>query len=161
MYLWKKSSFKPVARLWKLNLDNRLLKWYNIKPVLCVLWWIMGVICSWRIYAELLTKKFDKKCSAPNKLLLHSLSLFCESPFAISCCILKNWKLTIRTTTTNHLMEYRAYWMKVKYTSLFSVERWCFINPILHPTSHLFILMELLTHASITIHIKIRKKAAM
>ena len=103
-----------------------------------MLWWIMGVICYWCIYAELLTKKVDKKCSASNKLLLHSLSLFCEAPFAISCCILKNWKLTIRTTMTNHLMEYRAYWMKVKHTRPFSVECWCFINPILHPTSHLF-----------------------
>ena len=99
----------------------------------------MGVICSWCIYADLLTKKVDKKSSAPNKLLLLSLSLFLRN----SICnflgsILKNWKLTIRTTTAIHLMQYRAYWMKVKHTRSFSVECWCFINSILHPTSHLF-----------------------
>ena len=99
----------------------------------------MGVICSWCIYADLLTKKVDKKSSAPNKLLLLSLSLFLRN----SICnflgsILKNWKLTIRTTSTIHLMEYQAYWMKVKHTRPFSVECWCFINSILHPTFHLF-----------------------
>ena len=35
-------------------------------------------------YADLLTKKVNKKYSAPNKLLLLSLSLFYEAPFAIS-----------------------------------------------------------------------------
>ena len=42
------------------------------------------VICYWCIYADLLTKKVNKKCSAPNKLLLLSLLLFCEAPFAVS-----------------------------------------------------------------------------
>ena len=36
------------------------------------------------IYVALLKKKVDKKCSAPNKLLLLSLSLFYEAPFAVS-----------------------------------------------------------------------------
>ena len=35
-------------------------------------------------YADLLTKKVNKKYSPPNKLLLLSLSLFYEAPFAIS-----------------------------------------------------------------------------
>ena len=30
VYLWKKSLFKPIVRLWKLNLDNRLLNWYIV-----------------------------------------------------------------------------------------------------------------------------------
>ena len=99
----------------------------------------MGVIYYWCIYADLLTKKVDKKCRAPNKLLLLSLSLFLWS----SICnflgsILKNRKLAIRTTMANHVMECRAYWMKVKHTRPFSVECWCFIKPILYPTSHLF-----------------------
>ena len=81
------------------------------------------VICYWCIYADLLTKKFNKKCSAPSKLLLLSFIAFLWS----SICrflgsILKNRKLTRTTTTTNHLMEYQPYWMKVKHTRPFSVD---------------------------------------
>ena len=30
VYVSKKSLFKPIVRLWRLNLDNRLLKWYIV-----------------------------------------------------------------------------------------------------------------------------------
>ena len=39
---------------------------------------------------------------------------------------------------TWHDKNIQSYWMKVKHTRPFSVECWCFINPILHSTSHLF-----------------------
>ena len=78
-----------------------------------------------------INKNVDKKCSTPNKLLSFISINFLGST-------LKNWKLATTVITTNHLMEYRAYWMKINDTRPFSVECWCFINSILHPTSHLF-----------------------